>query len=263
MADDLLALAHQNLHEFAREMGRLSGGASVVEQGGMLFVAGPTEFPIGYSNAALRVDPGLPATDTFEAADAFFGERGRGYTLITHAETDADLAEVATARNQKPIMEQPFMTIEHPLDELPGEAPDLRTVTDLAAARDLVDVTVQAYTELGMPAEETRALFAAPARLLEPQVHAVVAYLEGRPASTAMIIWTHRAAGVYWVGTAPDGRKRGLGERCTQAVTNAAFERGAEVVALEASPMGFPIYERMGYQTVGHTQWYLTSTPGS
>jgi predicted GNAT family acetyltransferase len=114
-----------------------------------------------------------------------------------------------------------------------------------------------------MPAEETEALFGALARLLEPQIHAVVAYLEGRPVSTAMTISTHRAAGVYWVGTAPNARQRGLGECCTQAVTNAAFERGAQVVALEASPMGFPIYERMGFDTVGRVQWYLTPTPVS
>jgi ribosomal protein S18 acetylase RimI-like enzyme len=240
----------------------MSGGGSIVERGGMLFVAGPTTFPVGYSNAALRIDRALPAEDAFEAADAFFAELGRGYTLVAHAETDTDLVEAAAVRNRKPIIESPFMTIEHPVDGVPGDDFDIRAVTDLAGARDLVGVTRQAYADLGMPTEETNALFGAPARLLDPRIHAVVAYLEGRPVSTAMTIATHRAAGVYWVGTAPDARQRGLGERCTQAVTNAGFERGAQVVALEASPMGFPIYERMGFDTVGRVQWYLTPAPG-
>jgi ribosomal protein S18 acetylase RimI-like enzyme len=76
-----------------------------------------------------------------------------------------------------------------------------------------------------------------------------------------MTLSTHRAAGVYWVGTVAGGRQRGLGEHCTRVVTNAAFERGAQVVALEASPMGFPIYERMGFETVDRVQWYLTPAP--
>jgi len=263
MARDLLSLAHRNLHEFARQMGRMSGTGSVVERGGMLFVAGATDFPVGYSNAAMRVDRALPALDAFEAADAFFAERGRGYTLVTHAETDTDLSEAAATRGQEPLLESPFMTIEHPVAELPKRDDDLRVVTELSEARDLVRVNRQAYVDLGMPAEQTDALFSAPERLLDPEIHAVVVYLEDRPTSTAMTLSTPQAAGVYWVGTAPGGRQRGLGERCTQVVTNAAFERGARVVALEASPMGFPIYERMGFKTVGRVQWYLTPASGS
>jgi hypothetical protein len=39
-----------------------------------------------------------------------------------------------------------------------------------------------------------------------------------------------------------------LGEAVTRAVTNRAFDEGAAVVTLQASPMGEPIYRRMGYE---------------
>jgi ribosomal protein S18 acetylase RimI-like enzyme len=55
---------------------------------------------------------------------------------------------------------------------------------------------------------------------------------------------------VGWVGTLPSFRRRGLGEIVTRAVTNAAFDLGADIVVLEASPMGLPLYEKMGYETV-------------
>jgi GNAT superfamily N-acetyltransferase len=262
MADDLLALAHRNLHEFVRETGRLCGG-SVVEEQGMLFAAGSTDFPIGYSNAAIRVDRALPARDAVEAADAFFERRRRGYTLLVHAESETDLVEQAGSRGQKPLSDSPFMTIEQAPAEPPGEEIDLRVVRDVATARDLVRVNREAYAEMGMPAAESDALFSIPERLLEPHIHAVVAYLEERPVSTAFSLSTDRAAGVYWVGTVPEARQRGLGERCTQVVTQVAFERGAQVVALEASRMGFPIYERMGFRTVGKVQWFVTPPPQS
>jgi ribosomal protein S18 acetylase RimI-like enzyme len=263
MAPPLLTLAHRNYAEFARQMGRTSEGGSVVERDGMLFVAGGSAFPVGYSNAALRVDGALPAADAFAAADVFFGELGRGYTLLVHAEQDADLVEAARARGQAPASQAPFMTAEHPL-EAPdkGDVPELRLVEDVAGARDLVAVNRRAYGDLGMPAEETETMFGKTSRLLVPEIHAVVAYQNGRPISTAMILSSDRAAGVYWVGTVPDARGRGLAEHCTRVVTNAAFARGARIVSLEASKMGFPIYLRMGFETVGEVYWYVTPAPG-
>jgi ribosomal protein S18 acetylase RimI-like enzyme len=262
MADDLLALVHRNLHEFVRETGRLGGG-SVVEQQGMLFAAGSSDFPVGYSNSAIRIDRTISASDAVDTADAFFARRRRGYTLLVQAESETDLVEQASSRGQKPLSDSPFMTIEQAPGELPGEEIDLRVVKDVETARDLIRVNREAYAELGMPIAETDALFSVPARLFEPHIHASVAYLEGRPVSTALCLSTDRAAGVYWVGTVPEARQRGFGERCTQAVTQVAFERGARVVALEASHMGFPIYERMGFRTVGNVQWYVTPPPRS
>ena len=65
-----------------------------------------------------------------------------------------------------------------------------------------------------------------------------------------MVIVTHGVAGVYWVGTAPGARGRGLAELCTRAAGNAGFDLGARVAALQASVMGEPVYRRMGYVEV-------------
>jgi len=62
---------------------------------------------------------------------------------------------------------------------------------------------------------------------------------------------------VGWVGTLPAFRRRGLGELVSRAATNAAFELGADIVALEASAMGLPLYSKMGYETVGIDRIWL------
>jgi len=88
-------------------------------------------------------------------------------------------------------------------------------------------------------------------------VEGFVAYRDTHPASTALTIFSGEGAGVYWVGTANDARRRGLGELCTRLATNAGFARGAKVVTLQASPFGEPIYKRLGYRTYDRTRRFM------
>jgi len=59
------------------------------------------------------------------------------------------------------------------------------------------------------------------------------------------------------VGTVPEYRRRGLGDAVSRAATNAGFELGARIVALEASPMGLPLYAKMRYETVAIDRIWL------
>ena len=116
-----------------------------------------------------------------------------------------------------------------------------------AAFAELVDT---AYQSLGAPAGAIRPSFVALDRALEPQNEIVLALLDGQPVACAQLLLSHGIAGVYYVGTVEAARGRGLGELVTRAVTNRGFERGAPVVGLQASPMGEPIYRRMGYRAL-------------
>jgi ribosomal protein S18 acetylase RimI-like enzyme len=79
----------------------------------------------------------------------------------------------------------------------------------------------------------------------------VLAAVGGRDVAAARLDVFEDVGYIGWVGTLPPFRRRGLGELVTRAATNAAFELGADIVALEASPMGLALYEKMGYETVG------------
>ncbi len=95
-------------------------------------------------------------------------------------------------------------------------------------------------------------------RIVRPHVISVVAYVKDEPVSAAMAILSHGIAGIYWVGTVESGRRRGLGQACTRAVGNAAFERGARFISLQASTQGEPIYRSMGYREVTRYAWYAS-----
>ena len=108
----------------------------------------------------------------------------------------------------------------------------------------------RAYSTIGMPVGTVTGAFTDPEPFLVPHVHSVVAYADGEAAAAAQVILSHGISGVYWVGTVDAARGRGLGEAVTRAVSNRAFDEGARAVTLQASPMGEPIYQRLGYETL-------------
>jgi hypothetical protein len=79
--------------------------------------------------------------------------------------------------------------------------------------------------------------------------------------SCAQILVSHGIAGVYWVGSLEAARGRGIAEAVTRHVTNLGFDLGAADVQLQASPMGEPIYRRMGYEDAYRREFRLSGPP--
>ena len=263
MSSDFDAL-DANLVESLREGVRWQRNARLVEADGLLFARGSTSFPVGPSNAVMRLDRALPAREALERARAFFAEEGRAFTLWVRGEPDADLDELGRSEKLTRLSEipSPWMVLRRPLPETPTPAGvELRRVQHPDDLREAVEVAKQAWAPVGLPPDETASLLARAECMLAPHLIWYVARLDGRPAAAAMVLCSHGVAGVYWVSTIPDARRRGLAELVTRAVGNAGFAAGMRVAALQASQMGFPVYQRMGYETVAWTRWYLARAP--
>ena len=63
-------------------------------------------------------------------------------------------------------------------------------------------------------------------------------------------------AGIYWVATAEQHRGRGFGVVITRSAVDEAARRGCCMVGLQASPLGKPVYERMGFGVVSEYATY-------
>jgi ribosomal protein S18 acetylase RimI-like enzyme len=149
-------------------------------------------------------------------------------------------------------------------DARPADGVALRRVESDADAAAFGRAMAQAYATYGMPEECGPALVGGLEVLRAPHVASFVAETEAGVVAGAMVIVTHGVAGVYWVGTTPAARGRGLAELCTRAASNAGFDLGARIAALQASVMGEPIYRRMGYVTVTrYAQLVCMTSPGS
>ena len=65
-------------------------------------------------------------------------------------------------------------------------------------------------------------------------------------------------AGVFDMGVAPEARRRGIGLALALAACRLARERGAEIVTLNATGEGEPVYRRAGVRSVGYGMtWWL------
>ena len=73
----------------------------------------------------------------------------------------------------------------------------------------------------------------------------------------AMVALSGPVGMVCWVATLDAMRRRGLAGICTVRATNAAFEHGAGLATLQASPMGESLYERLGYEELFRYRLYL------
>jgi ribosomal protein S18 acetylase RimI-like enzyme len=259
--ETLLRLADLNLAESYREMARWHAHTEILERGSMLLTCGPDSFPA--LSFAMRTGPGPhPSPDDFlQLATAFFRERKRTFSIRLRSHADADLAAVCEARRLPRLDESPGMVLDGTLAEaIAAEGVELRTVNDPQLAADFGRVAAAAYETAGLRKESAALQFGIPERLLEPHLFAMVAYLDATPSACAMALLSHGIAGVYWVGTVPGARRRGLGELCTRAVGNEAFARGVHRVVLQASAEGEPVYRSMGYREFTRYPWYLCPT---
>ena len=204
-----------------------------------------TGLPIGMFNGCIVARPA--ASEDLTAALDWVAERDVPYGLWIHEELTAGLAQTVSER----AMEQhdwlvPQMVLDRPL-ELPASSPGV-TVRSVSDGRSL-DEFRQVIVEDGTPEYVARRLFSDDFAA-DPEVELVIASLDGRAVGTSLAIRTDEVAGVYAVGTLADARRRGVGSAATRAAVAAGRAWGSEVVVLQATEMGFPIYRAMGFRTV-------------
>ncbi len=72
--------------------------------------------------------------------------------------------------------------------------------------------------------------------------------LDGQPAATATLFLADGVAGLYFVFTAAEARRRGLGAAVTRAALEAAARLGVSTAVLGASEAGAALYRRLGFK---------------
>jgi GNAT superfamily N-acetyltransferase len=132
------------------------------------------------------------------------------------------------------------------LDELrapaTGSARDFSTDWDIAAAGAVNDA---AYGD-------TSGLFARALGGLPPDTgHMYLARAEGRPASFVVVHDDGENCEFWLAATIPEARGRGLLSGLLHRALTDAGERGCTTSTTQATRMGEPVYERLGYRTFG------------
>lgn len=89
-----------------------------------------------------------------------------------------------------------------------------------------------------------------------PDVELYVGYLDDKPVASSALFVTGRTAGIYNVATLPEARGRGIGEAMTWHCVRRGAAMGCVAATLQATDMGRPVYERMGFRLVSPYRTY-------
>jgi len=263
LAEPLATRAHLNLIESSKRLSQLDPEAEVETAEGWMFGAGSFDHP-AITNTAFRADDSLDPSELIGQAREFFGRRGRGFCVWARdgGDEDRDLIDACEAEGLAEVYAMPEMVLE-----APAEMPEARPGTSIRpfAAGEDADywrIAAASYAELGFP-PEVFTQYSDDEALVGDGFAVFFGDLEGEPAAIGLAIVSDGVAGIYWVGCMPQARGHGLGRAVTAAATNAGFELGADFASLQASPLGRPIYEAMGYCTIYDYRLRLCPPPGA
>lgn len=92
----------------------------------------------------------------------------------------------------------------------------------------------------------------------EPSWAGWVGYENDVPVASSQLVVHGNVAGLYYVATVKAAQRKGYADAITRAAMREGFARGCDLVCLQASPAGRPVYERIGFNVIGE---YITYVP--
>jgi len=247
-----------NMWEMWRENARRSHEGTVLDVKGATLISLPAG--LQFHNCILLRDD-VDFKDLLETAALFYGERNSRFSVWIRAHADGSCENQLLARDYGHMVTLPAMAmISDPGTRREPTDFEIRAVADTDAVADFIEVCSESYAVYGQPAEVAATLFVGVASLRAAHLQGFVGYHQGRPTAIAVVYVSHAVAGINWVGSTPESRGKGHAEAVVWAALREGFSRGADVASLQASPMGFGLYRRMGFITPSEYRIYV---PGS
>jgi GNAT superfamily N-acetyltransferase len=223
-----------------RLLGAHAPRATLIERDGMVASVMPATPRSSIINCALAVDPAASPRHLDELAQAFREGGAEKWGLWAGGEDTA--AAEAAARQGMVLDSQPAPMVAR-LDALPFDEAPPRTAVDLATAGRVNDLAY-GYEEPKL----AHAIAALPDTAL--------AYGDATSSSVALAYDIENDTAVWFVATLPKSQRKGLSRQVLRRLLLDARDRGQETASLQASQAGRPLYERLGFTSVGSLQFY-------
>jgi GNAT superfamily N-acetyltransferase len=260
--DELAALEHESWIAYVTGVVSCTSRARVTRAGGVVTVL--TGLPMDWFNQVL-IERGEATPAGVLAGVAEARERGDHFVVRLREGIDDRFIPTLTQAGLAPAGEETSMPgmVAFPIDHATNAehaSPELeiRRVTDAAGIDAHCRVVTAGFGSDPAVAPGT----ACPDLLDRPECVVYVGYADGDPVASGLGWLTGRTIGVYSIATIASARRRGYGAAMTARVAADGVVAGCDVAALQASEMGRPIYERLGFRTVVRYAAYVDPVPG-
>lgn len=84
-----------------------------------------------------------------------------------------------------------------------------------------------------------------------------IAYLNNIPVGASSVFMANGVAGIYNITTLPEARGRGIGEAVTRHAMLYGKKEGYVFATLQATENGLPMYEKIGFKSNHHMDFYI------
>lgn len=199
-----------------------------------------------FNQAILATDASV-TRDDLQDAIARFDKIGLRYRVRVREAGDnavrARLEELGIVRRGG----IPAMVFDGTLPEAPPNTLSIKEVTRPETLLDHVAVVAQAFE---WEAEQLGEVFR-PALLDEPSWFGWVGYDNGAPVAASQLVTHESTGGLYYVAVLDSHRRKGYGEAITRVAIRAAHSQECNLVTLNASTHGYPVYKRLGFRDAG------------
>jgi GNAT superfamily N-acetyltransferase len=257
---ELARLEHENFVYSTWLVARLQPPGLVRREDGIALLA--SGLPMRLFNQVLVESD---AAEESAMADAVGRMRLGGFRFVVHLRDAVDdrfvplMASLGLVGDDRADL-MPGMVL-HPITD-GAPTPEELTIRQVDATTGFDDHVRVAAAGFGLDEEAIRAFL--DVRLLEvPGCRLYVGYVDGQPVACAAGLPLGRTIGVYNVATLERARGRGYGTAMTARVARDGQAAGCAVAALQASAMGRPVYERLGYRTVVRYRAFVEPEPDS
>ena len=244
MDEDLLFAFDYNYLDASRIFTAYAATGEYLERTGLAIAS--CGLPVRDFNWGFLKPPYEDLDATAEAVRSYFTDRKLPFRVTARGLDDRWLQRLESSGwhrgDPSPGMTL-VMPVSFPRPRTPLAIDEVRKPEQLVAFREA------AFHGFGYPVAEAH-IFLNEHLLALPHVRLYAGLVKGRVVATSMMVATGIIAGIYWVATIESQRGRGYGEALTWASIEGGRDFGCTVASLQASDLGRPVYERMGFEHV-------------
>jgi GNAT superfamily N-acetyltransferase len=252
VASELLARCHANTLEDYRVFARSTEGGAIEERPGLLLVS------IGgrdsLENLAFVLSPPDDPGEVLDRALDFFRRHPVPWGVLAFPEA---VASMAPALSRSGFLDEgtfPGMVL-HPI---PDAVPDPPSGFRVERARTLGEL--ERLEHAASRAYEVPYGGADARWLTVPGLSLYIGYFRDEAVAHGALIDSHRVAGVAYIGTVPEQRRRGFAEAMVWRIVSEGRAAGCDAAYLWATPLGRTVYAKMGFRRV--VDYRIWSAPG-